>query len=59
MIFRWERISGKPDDQSRTFRVKVLRGWIVETNIMDEDFGAASSSVFIPDPKHEWTIDNE
>lgn len=42
-----------------TFRLKVYGGWIVETVEFDEEHGACSSSVYIPDPSHLWIIEEK
>lgn len=65
MKFEWERL----EDQSfehythfTTLRAKVIGGWIIRTNeyTFDEPSVAASESlVFVPDPKHEWVIDEQ
>lgn len=54
--FEWEIMDGSRDSQHRTFRAKVIGGWIVRSCFIDEDFGTCESSVFVSDPKHEWRV---
>jgi hypothetical protein len=58
MEFNWEQIASKP----QTSRARVFGGWLVKvcdskeysTVVFDK-----SSLVFIPDPKHCWTINRK
>lgn len=59
MKFEWEKISGKDNSQNKTFRSKVVGGWIVKIMFIDEDFGVGVSSIFIPDHNHEWNVKDE
>lgn len=58
MKFEWELIGKVENDQSvsGTRRAKVHGGWIVHT-ILQIYTLIRDSTVFIPDPNHEWTID--
>ena len=55
MKFNWEQIASKP----QTERARVFGGWLVKvcdskeysTVVFDK-----SSLVFIPDPKHCWSV---
>lgn len=57
MKFEWETI--KYDrDSAGTYRAKVIGGWLVKSRT--GHFAASPRSetmVFIPDAKHEWTIE--
>jgi len=59
MKFKWERISGSLNGASGTHRAKVIGGWIVESmySYEEEEGGNALSSIFVPDPNHEWDIE--
>lgn len=56
MKFKWELIHENDDCTFQTYRSKVFGGWIV--HVMDCEY-RTETSVFVPDPKHEWVIDNE
>ena len=71
MKFEWEDIYTSEDAFSNifmeTFRAKVIGGWIVSHQILlDEEkkecldgwSNAHNSMVFVPDPDHEWEIDD-
>jgi hypothetical protein len=47
----WEVICYSNDGSFRTQRAKVFGGWIV-TNRGENEV----SSVFVPDPNHEWKL---
>lgn len=55
MIFKWEVCC------AGTVRAKVFGGWIVNSSESSSETGdeITSSSVFIPDPNHEWTLEEE
>ena len=50
--YRWEW--EKLDEVSR--RVKVVGGWIVQSEAMSPKGQCAISAVFIPDSEHQWGI---
>lgn len=63
--FEWERIAtcGGLNEWEDTCRAKVFGGWIVRTKnlrvsseIMVSD-AMSESSVFVPDPLHEWDVE--
>jgi len=62
--FKWEKLAAG-DDGSGSWRVKVIGGWIFNnlTMINTHQDGtqrmATETSVFIPDPEHQWTIIND
>lgn len=62
--FKWEKI----DDESynygadnefrnsdRTYRAKVIGGWLIKSEYLDKD-NSAVSLVFVSDPNHTWTL---
>ena len=56
MKFEWETIND--NDTSSTHRSPVIGGWIVRYNY--ENIPRQNDTVamvFIPDPNHEWQID--
>lgn len=60
MKFEWENLCTIGD--MGTSRAKVIGGWIVRSvawSKRDHDwtFHLSESSVFVPDPNHEWTIE--
>lgn len=61
MKFEWEKICSHGD--MATMRARVFGGWIVRTVCWTKEWtanvmrGVAESSVFVPDPKHEWEIE--
>ena len=58
MKFEWESIS--ETQKHTTCRAKVHGGWIINclTNVIDNSgYNTSESMVFIPDPKHEWTVE--
>lgn len=56
MIFEWERIYYNESCTRQTFRSRVFRGWIVKDEHQDYDT-TAISTIFVPDPNHEWSIE--
>lgn len=54
MKFEWEPIYQVPT--GGTARGKVPGGWIVNS-LLGSDKGVALTSVFVPDPNHEWKLD--
>lgn len=65
MIFEWECIHAS-ENNDVTWRAPVFGGWIVrhqdeyERSIPDHyntDHVMTFSMVFVPDPNHEWNID--
>lgn len=50
----WETIQSEP--YQSTNRLPVIGGWLVAVVEYGEDGGIAQSVVFVPDPKHEWTV---
>ena len=62
MKFVWEYIL-IGDHETTTKRAKVIGGWIVRTeSVMVHHLGQQNSSrsealVFVPDPNHEWAIE--
>ena len=64
MKFEWEDIFFTAENEAygsggaRTIRGKVPGGWIVDHLVWNDDKEVQSqSSVFVPDPNHEWEID--
>ena len=62
MEFEWEILNHDDGSSFRTFRAKVIGGWLVRniTWYDHDEFQASSlceSMVFVPDPKHEWGIE--
>ncbi len=51
--FEWDVIYTANNGEDVTFRAKVFGGWIINHMVMDTQ---CESSVFIPDPRHEWRI---
>jgi len=49
---KWERLG------LTTYRLRVYGGWMVTTNSTQNNC-VAESSIFIPDPLHFWTVDND
>jgi hypothetical protein len=58
MKFEWKTIFSEAGAgcSSRTIRAKVHGGWIVITT-SHMDFRIVQSSVFVPDPKHDWEVE--
>ena len=59
MKIAWENIykHGINDCTLATNRLKVYGGWIVRTIYFEREPDIFSeSSVFVPDPQHEWSI---
>jgi hypothetical protein len=57
MEFEWEPLYYDGNDAT-TFRVKVIGGWIVRYNYhAHEHYNESISMVFVPDPNHEWEIE--
>ncbi len=56
MNFEWVEIDFIEDAEIRTWRAKVIGGWLVRTECWDKDMGQSESMVFLPDLKHEWEI---
>jgi len=46
---KFEQVDG---DTYRVYRAKVFGGWLVTVGL------AAPSVAFVPDPKHEWKVNN-
>lgn len=66
MKFEWDTIDeGYHEDLGSTLRAKVFGGWVIRNTSekpIEEDsnvYNISESMVFIPDPNHEWVIDNE
>lgn len=57
MKFEWEKIDWMERVQVRTWRAKVIGGWVLRTESWDEAVGSSESSVFIPDEGHCWEIE--
>ena len=63
MKFEWELIykNVSPTKGCTTNRAKVLGGWIVQDfnwlNTATNEGRPATAMVFVPDPKHQWVID--
>lgn len=57
--FGWEKLDFIEKCQIRTWRSKVIGGWLVRSESWDECTGQAESMVFISDPNWEWEIDND
>lgn len=55
--FEWEEIFSSPDGRNFTYRAKVFGGWIISSYTYATT--PAESMVFIPDPNHEWEIEND
>lgn len=56
--FKWERLSGFTNENGNgggSWRAKVYGGWILNSTFMVND-ARTETSVFIPDPSHEWEI---
>lgn len=61
MTFEWEVIYENHVDKthfSYTDRAKVFGGWIVNSRTCAGNKGH-EAMVFVPDPKHEWVIDEK
>ncbi len=58
MKFEWENILaiGTPHQATINLRAKVIGGWVLK-NIYYRGKLRYENMVFIPDPKHEWSID--
>lgn len=56
MEFQWETLCEKEGIRNYfiTQRAKVIGGWIVRTNYIDNEIGTSESQSFIPDPSHQW-----
>lgn len=50
--FEWETITEYPP----TYRAKVFGGWKV-TSVNSSS--QTETSIFVPDPNHEWEIEND
>lgn len=62
MQFNWEEIYDAGEDNfDVTKRAKVFGGWIVQHFVLELGSPPAPciSLTFIPDPNHEWVIDDE
>lgn len=61
MKFKWEvlHIISQEKCGSSTHRVRVFGGWLVSNKsiIEDKNQTISESMVFVPDPNHEWTIE--
>lgn len=64
MKFDWEWVEG--DDDSSTLRARVIGGWLVVyeskhirpiPDSYSEFVVIYPSMVFVPDPNHQWNID--
>lgn len=61
MKFEWESIFEFSSSVATRFsgRAKVKGGWIVHDFIRnDKSMEMTGSMVFVPDPNHEWEIDD-
>lgn len=59
MKFEWENLWTKDVDKTHfayTDRAKVHGGWIVNHRTC-AGARAHESSIFVPDPNHEWTVE--
>jgi len=57
MKFEWELVTHR-DDCETTHRAKVPGGWVLR----EQDYWGSSETValvFIADPHHSWTIEND
>ena len=58
MKFEWETIKNLPS--CKTYRAKVIGGWIVQNNTLihpeTRESAMTESMVFIPDYTHKWEI---
>jgi hypothetical protein len=55
MKFNWEQIASKP----QTSRARVYGGWLVkvtENREISTVMSNKSSLVYVPDPKHCWSV---
>jgi hypothetical protein len=57
--FFWRQIDWIERCQIRTWRAKVIGGWVLRCESWSIEPGLSESMVFIPDPNHEWEIDKE
>lgn len=55
MKFEWETIYSSIGNRNITTRAKVENGWIVKHRSAGDN--PAITMVFIPDPKHKWSIE--
>ena len=47
LTLNWEKIT----EFGHTYRLKFFKGWMILTA---SDFGKEETSIFVPDPNHEW-----
>lgn len=59
--YEWELIQPK-DFNYPNSRVKVIGGWLVNCYYQfahyPDQFGLTMTTTFVPDPNHEWEIEN-
>jgi hypothetical protein len=68
--FEWELIFRSEDKISNTWRAKVIGGWLLRdfhciyvdnfktSKNATRDYTLSNAVAFVPDPNHEWGIDN-
>ncbi len=55
MKFEWEHVKTSLFDDYRDKRAKIHGGWIFIHDPTDKQ----EMMIFIPDPNHEWILENE
>ena len=56
IMIQWEDI----DNLTNTQRLRVYGGWIVKhVSYFIPNNAVSESSVFVPDPNHEWDLNDE
>lgn len=65
MKFEWESFTSQEYENGKmiyaeiTQRLKVKGGWLIKTLYHNNIGNALSNMVFIPDPSHEWSLNEE
>ena len=50
----WQLIT--KEGEYAVYRAKVFGGWLLQNHAYSYGTGIAQSLLFIPDPKHEWSL---
>lgn len=53
---RWEWEAIDDFENSKTARVRVIGGWLVNHSFQHPKHGLSESTTFVPDQSHEWHI---
>ncbi|MBX4189715.1 hypothetical protein KW791_00235 [Candidatus Parcubacteria bacterium] len=72
MNFKWEKIHTQREEGVywfSTYRAKIFGGWLVRNfdltkqdmrdGSFDKIMSTSESCVFVPDPEHKWSVEDE